>query len=145
MEKEKKQHGIVILLKVIFLGVLLFFALNLIGTVLKEPIRLLLGSVDTSSPINLSLLAVIPISILGGSLFSVLLYWLAGREKYRFFALCSCMTGFIIDLFLKSGGILGLLLGNRAYLLHVLVTMLPLYGLTFFVFYLLGKYFYKIR
>ena len=122
------------LIAAIINGALLFFAINLLGEGLKEPLKAFIPHINMSSPINMSSLLVIPMSIAGAVAVSALSFWFMDTNDYLFFSLTSAITGFCIDMFLKSGGPIGVLFllnDNSKYLVFMIFAFSLTYTIAF--------------
>lgn len=122
----------------IIAGICLFFSINILAEIFKEPFQNLNRNIDMSSPINISILLVIPFVFIGTLLVSIIAFWFLNKEKYLSFSLGSSIVGFCIDTYIKTGGIIGMLLlldDSPGYLLFVISAFLIIYGIAFITMY----------
>lgn len=122
------------LIAAIINGILLFFAINLLGEGLKGPFKAIMPNINMSSPINMSSLFAIPMGIIGAIAISLLSFWFIDKHYYLLSSLISALVGFCIDIFFKSGGPIGflfLIFKKSQYFVFMIVAFLTVYTIAF--------------
>jgi len=133
-DKKATSRNKKLLIVAVINGALLFFAINFLGEGLKEPLKTIIPDINMSSPMNMSYFVAIPIGIFGAVVVSMISFWFVDKNDYIFFSLISSIVGFCIDMFLKSGGLLGFLMclnNSPKYLIFMTFAFSMIYTIAF--------------